>query len=87
MMYQLLCAEYPFHDEDYGQLVDYICNDSCRFNQPAFEQVPEGAKHCIEAMLNKDPSKRIKAHDVLSMPFFMDAADDGQAKPEEAVQL
>lgn len=77
MLYVFLCGAPPYWAETVQGIFEKVMNaEPPSFSSDPWPNISEGAKDLIRKMLNPDPKKRLKAHEVLKHPWIR---EDGVA--------
>lgn len=69
-MHVLLCGEPPFYSKAMNMLEAKIKHQKIDFNQPQFNDVSREGKALIQALLEKNPKKRITCAQALEHEWF-----------------
>ncbi|KAF2535826.1 hypothetical protein F2Q68_00018910 [Brassica cretica] len=72
ILYILLCGFPPFWDESEFGIFRKILQGKIDFETSPWPSISESAKDLIVKMLEKDPKKRLTAHQVLCHPWIVD---------------
>ncbi|XP_054809083.1 calcium-dependent protein kinase 26-like [Prosopis cineraria] len=70
MIYILLCGVPPFWAETEEDIFDEVLRGKLDFSSDPWPKISESAKDLVRKMLNRDPRKRITAHEVLCHPWI-----------------
>jgi calcium-dependent protein kinase len=77
MLYVFLCGAPPYWAETIQGIFEKVMNaEPPSFSADPWPNISEGAKDLIRKMLNPDPKKRLKPHEVLQHPWIR---EDGVA--------
>ncbi|KAG0565378.1 hypothetical protein KC19_8G185500 [Ceratodon purpureus] len=77
MLYIFLCGYPPYYSESIQGIFEKVMKaEPVSFSADPWPNISEGAKDLIRKMLNPDPKKRLKAHEVLKHPWIR---EDGVA--------
>ena len=66
ILYRLLTGSLPFPGDTTAEVFHALRYDEADFVSPAWRRVSPSARHLVRRLLEKDPSKRIEAQDVLT---------------------
>ncbi|XP_018437012.2 calcium-dependent protein kinase 12-like [Raphanus sativus] len=72
ILYILLCGFPPFHDGTQHGIFREILQGKLDFETDPWPSISESAKDLIKKMLERDPKKRLTAHQVLCHPWIVD---------------
>lgn len=86
IMYILLCGYPPFNGSSYKEIILNVRNSELRFVEEDWVNVSNDAQDLIIKILNKDPSQRMTAEEVLKHPWFSINHKDKKVDPEKAKQ-
>ncbi|KAG9140507.1 hypothetical protein Leryth_027006 [Lithospermum erythrorhizon] len=67
--YILLCGTPPFWGETQEEIFKEILHGNIDFSSEPWPHISESAKDLVKKMIERDPKKRITAHDVLCHPW------------------
>lgn len=70
VLYTVLCGFPPFYDEKIDVLTEKISKGDYNFLRPWWDEISEGAKHCVSRLLEIDPLKRYTIEELLADPWF-----------------
>lgn len=70
IMFMMMTGLVPFAGNDRNQLRRSICTHQINFSKEKFSHISGQAKDLISKMLEKNPSRRFNAGDVLDHPWF-----------------
>ncbi|KAG2732386.1 hypothetical protein G9P44_004803 [Scheffersomyces stipitis] len=70
VLYTLLCGFPPFYDESIDTLTEKVAKGEYTFLSPWWDEISDGAKHCVSKLLTVDPSKRYAIADFLNDPWL-----------------
>lgn len=73
VMYTLLCGFPPFFSEDDDVLLELIAAGEYSFPSPWWDNISQGAQEVVRGLLQKDPSQRFSAEQLLSHEWFADS--------------
>mmetsp|Transcript_11376 Transcript_11376/g.29325 ORF Transcript_11376/g.29325 Transcript_11376/m.29325 type:complete len:635 (-) Transcript_11376:130-2034(-) len=81
VLYVLLTGKTPFHREDdrkhsYKIVFRRILEDAINFTKDPWPNISEDAKDLCRKLLNKNPAKRITAHEALQHPWIRQGMED-----------
>ncbi|KAH3900482.1 related to Serine/threonine-protein kinase RCK2 [Saccharomycodes ludwigii] len=76
VLYTVLCGFPPFYDEKVDILTEKISKGHYTFLEPWWDEISEGAKHCVSRLLEVDPYKRYTIEDLLNDQWFMSCDAD-----------
>ncbi|CAI0556855.1 unnamed protein product [Linum tenue] len=85
ILYILLCGVPPFWAETESGIFRQILHGKIDFVSEPWPSISDSAKELIKKMLEKDPRKRISAHEVLCDPWIVD--DLAPDKPLDSAVL
>ncbi|CAL1409984.1 unnamed protein product [Linum trigynum] len=85
ILYILLCGVPPFWAETESGIFRQILHGKIDFVSEPWPSISDNAKELIKKMLEKDPRKRISAHEVLCDPWIVD--DLAPDKPLDSAVL
>ncbi|CAN1235398.1 Calcium-dependent protein kinase 11 [Linum perenne] len=85
ILYILLCGVPPFWAETESGIFRQILHGKIDFVSEPWPNISDSAKELIRSMLEKDPKKRITAHEVLCHPWIVD--DLAPDKPLDSAVL
>ncbi|KAK6170474.1 hypothetical protein SNE40_018860 [Patella caerulea] len=86
IMYMLLCGYPPFNAADEEGLYEMIKKAEVKFEEPAWKDITEEAKNCIERMLRCDPAHRITAGEVLDHSWITGESHDN-SRPTNVLEM
>ncbi|XP_078150476.1 calcium-dependent protein kinase 24-like isoform X3 [Carex rostrata] len=72
ILYILLCGVPPFWEETEAGIFKEILKGKLDFQSDPWPKISESAKDLVCKMLQRDPTTRLKAHEVLSHPWIND---------------
>ncbi|KAL6932949.1 hypothetical protein ACO0R3_002039 [Hanseniaspora guilliermondii] len=70
VLYTVLCGFPPFYDEKIDVLTEKISKGDFNFLRPWWDEISDGAKHCVSRLLEIDPLKRYTIEELLADPWF-----------------
>ncbi|GMI34918.1 hypothetical protein TeGR_g710 [Tetraparma gracilis] len=70
--YILLCGYPPFYGDNDQQIFESVKSAKYDYPSPEWDDISDKAKSFIDALLKKDPSKRLTAQECLSHTWFTD---------------
>jgi serine/threonine protein kinase len=74
MMYIMLCGYLPFNGSSVAELFDSISKSSLTFPREEWDMISPEAKDCIQAMLQRNPSTRPSADQLMQMAWLAGVA-------------
>ncbi|KAI4346390.1 hypothetical protein L6164_007288 [Bauhinia variegata] len=86
ILYILLCGVPPFWAETETGIFKQILHGKLDFESEPWPSISESAKNLITRMLERDPTKRISAHEVLCHPWIVDE-ENAPDKPLDSAVL
>ncbi|KAJ4766646.1 Calcium-dependent protein kinase [Rhynchospora pubera] len=72
ILYILLCGVPPFWEETEAGIFKEILKGKLDFESDPWPKISDSAKDLVRRMLQRDPTSRMKAHEVLSHPWIND---------------
>jgi len=75
ILYILLCGFPPFYEEELPALFDSIMNARYDFPSPWWDNISDGAKSLVKALLELNPDKRLTAAQVKDHEWIKSASD------------
>ncbi|RCK54847.1 Serine/threonine-protein kinase srk1 [Candida viswanathii] len=70
VLYTLLCGFPPFYDERIETLTEKVAKGEFTFLKPWWDEISDGAKHCVSKLLTVDPKKRYTIDEFLQDPWM-----------------
>ncbi|CUM64032.1 uncharacterized protein PRCAT00001620001 [Priceomyces carsonii] len=71
VLYTLLCGFPPFYDESIETLTEKVARGEYTFLSPWWDEISQGAKHCVSKLLTVDPGRRYTIDDLLNDPWLL----------------
>ena len=91
ILYHLLTGNFPFPGNTKAEIFHALRHYPAEFASAAFRSVSPAARHLVRRLLEKDPHKRIDAHDVLTHEWMISMIDGSPTvsapEPEDARPL
>ncbi|PON82515.1 Serine/threonine protein kinase [Trema orientale] len=85
ILYFLLSGSLPFKGDSEEEIFKMVLHDHLDFSSDPWPSISEGAKDLVNRMLDKEPSRRISAHDILRHPWVQLGSKVLSLKPSSEI--
>ncbi|PON71162.1 Serine/threonine protein kinase [Parasponia andersonii] len=85
ILYFLLSGSLPFKGDSEEEIFKMVLHDHLDFSSDPWPSISEGAKDLVNRMLDKEPSRRISAHDILRHPWVQLGSEVLSLKPSSEI--
>lgn len=87
VLYILLCGFPPFFNDSIEELTRNVARGEFKFLSPWWDEISEGAKHCVSKLLTVNPGERYTVAEFLNDPWitdFLHRSDQFQQMQQQA---